>query len=163
MDAVSTRALTICGLDNPHHRVTLHFHDAIEPAPDIILPEPEHVEAVLAFGDDLNRTGPEGGHLLIHCHMGISRSTAAMTTLLAQAHPELPEDAIMDRLARIRPHAWPNSRMIAFADDLLSRGGRLVTAVRRLHGRQVAARPRLADTMRRLKRAREVDEAIRPE
>lgn len=86
-----------------------------------------------------------------------------MAALMAQAHPDVPENAIVERLVRIRPYAWPNARMIAFADDLLSREGRLVTAVRRLHGRQLAARPRLAETMERLKRRREVDEAIRPD
>jgi predicted protein tyrosine phosphatase len=95
--------------------------------------------------------------------MGISRSTAAMAMLLAQAYPEDDEGAIMRRLTTIRPPAWPNSRMMAFADELLGRGGKLLTAVRRLHGRQLAARPHLADTMRRLGRGREVDEAIAPE
>jgi predicted protein tyrosine phosphatase len=80
-----------------------------------------------------------------------------MTMILAQAFPRETEDAIVERLMRIRPQAWPNSRMIGFADDGLGRDGRLVAAVGRLYTRRLAARPELAETMRRLDRAREVE------
>ena len=47
----------------------------------MVLPQKPDVDAILAFGRDA------GGvrHLLIHCHAGISRSTAAMLMILAQA------------------------------------------------------------------------------
>jgi predicted protein tyrosine phosphatase len=138
----------------PHARVTLYFHDAIEPGPGIVLPEVGDVESVLAFGRDL---GDDLGHLLIHCHAGISRSTAAMTMILAQAFPHESEDSIVEKLEAIRPQAWPNSRMIGFADALLRRDGRLVSAVHKLYARRLAMRPSLADVMRDLDRAREVD------
>jgi len=35
---------------DPHLRTTLHFHDAIEPGPGIVLPQKADVEAILAFG-----------------------------------------------------------------------------------------------------------------
>jgi predicted protein tyrosine phosphatase len=139
---------------DPHLRTTLHFHDAIEPGPGIVLPEKADVEAILAFGRDV---GEDLRHLLIHCHAGISRSTAAMAMILAQAFPQLNEDAIVDRLLRIRPQAWPNSRMIGFADELLGRKQRLSTAVRGIYARRLASRPELAETMRRLDRASEVE------
>jgi predicted protein tyrosine phosphatase len=149
---------------DPHHRTTLHFHDAVEPSPDIQLPRLEHVEEILAFGRALQRDRLErpDAHLLIHCHAGISRSTAAMTGMLAQAHPEETEERIFEHLVAIRPQAWPNSLMIAFADDLLARGGRLTAALRRHYGRRLAARPELAATMRGLNRAREVEIAVQP-
>ncbi len=142
----------------PHLRTTLHFHDAIEPAPDIVLPQKAHVEAILAFG---RNAGDDLRHLLIHCHAGISRSTAAMAMILAQAFPHEQEEAIVDRLMRIRPQAWPNSRMIEFADELLGREGRLRAAVSRIYARHLAARPELAETMRRVNRAKEVDLGLR--
>jgi len=150
---------------DPHHRTVLHFHDEIEPGPQVELPRPEHVEAVLAFGRALAHDLGERpkAHLLIHCHAGISRSTAAMTALLAQAHPDEPEAQIFERVLAIRSKAWPNSLMIGFADDQLARRGRLVEALRRHYGRRLAQRPELADVMRRLNRAREVDMAIMPE
>jgi hypothetical protein len=47
--------------------------------------------------------------------------------------------------------------MITFADELLSRHGRLSAATAGIYTRQLARRPELAETMRRLNRAREVD------
>jgi predicted protein tyrosine phosphatase len=139
---------------DPHLRTTLYFHDSIEPGPHIVLPQKADVETILAFGRD---AGQDLRHLLIHCHAGISRSTAAMAMILAQAFPELSEGAIVERLFAIRPQAWPNSRMIGFADELLGRDGRFSAAVAGIYARRLAARPELADTMRRLDRAREVE------
>jgi predicted protein tyrosine phosphatase len=139
---------------DPHLRTTLYFHDAIEPGAHIVLPAKADVETILAFGRDL---GQDLRHLLIHCHAGISRSTAAMAMILAQAFPQLSEAEIVDRLFAIRPQAWPNSRMIGFADEILGRDGRFTAAVAGLYARRLAARPELADTMRRLDRAREVE------
>lgn len=136
-----------------HDRKTLYFHDAIEPAPGLVLPERSDVEAILAFARDAG----DVRHLLIHCHMGVSRSTAAMLMTLAQALPDETEEALVDRLMAIRPQAWPNSRMIGFADELLGRQARLVGAVRRIYAGHLATRPDLAETMRKLDRGREVD------
>jgi predicted protein tyrosine phosphatase len=147
-----------------HHHVTFHFHDITEPHPGMIAPELKDVEAILKFGKEITGQERQDGerHLLIHCHMGISRSTAAMAMLLMQAHPGEDEDAIAARLTAIRPKAWPNSRMIAFADNILARGGRLTLAARKMHGRLLALQPHLADVMRRIGRGREVDMAIAP-
>jgi predicted protein tyrosine phosphatase len=149
---------------NKHHRVTLRFHDILEPQLGMIAPEPKDVETILKFGSELEEQETYSGerHLLIHCHMGISRSTAAMAMLLAQGHPDEDEDAIAERLTAIRPKAWPNTRMMSFADEMLSRGGRLTQAARRMHGRLLALQPHLADVMRRIGRGREVDMAIAP-
>ncbi|HEX2136772.1 MAG TPA: protein-tyrosine-phosphatase [Microvirga sp.] len=145
----------------PHHRTILHFHDAIEPGPNITLPEIGHVEAVLAFGRSLSFDAARrlDGHLLIHCHMGISRSTAAMAALLAQIYPDEDEGRLFERLLRIRPQAWPNSRMVGFADQLLGRGGRLTSGLGKLYRHQLARHPQLADAMRRIGRGREVEMA----
>ncbi|APH72931.1 tyrosine phosphatase family protein [Aquibium oceanicum] len=143
-----------------HHRTTLHFHDIIQPAPGRILPQPAHVEAVLEFGDKLaGEASADEGHLLVHCHMGVSRSTAAMATLLAQLHADADEDAIFSHLRDIRPQIWPNSLMIGYADDLLGRGGRMTAALRRLYAQQLERRPEYARYMSEIGRAREVDMA----
>jgi predicted protein tyrosine phosphatase len=138
---------------DPHFRATLRFHDAIEPDRDILLPQKADVEAILTFGRD----AAEAGGLLIHCHAGISRSTAATLMILAQAHPHENEHELADRLLQNRPQAWPNSRMITFADELLGRNGRLMTATASLYTRQLDKRPELAEIMRRGNRAREVE------
>jgi predicted protein tyrosine phosphatase len=143
------------------HRTVLRFHDIIEARPGMIPPKPEHVAAVLEFGEKLAESRPARAeaHLLVHCHMGISRSTAAMVTLLAQAYPDESEDRLMERLAEIRPQAWPNSLMIQFADEFLSRRGRLTEALRRHYGRQIGRDPRFTQWMRDIGRGREVDMA----
>jgi predicted protein tyrosine phosphatase len=82
-----------------------------------------------------------------------------MATLIAQAHPGEDEDGILARLKEIRPQAWPNLRMMEFADDLLGREGRLVSALGRLYKQQLVERPRLADAIRRLGRRREIEMA----
>lgn len=138
---------------DPHVRTTLYFHDAIEPRPDIVLPEMSDVETILAFARDAG----DVRHLLIHCHMGISRSTAAMLMVLAQAFPDEPEVALVERLTEIRPQAWPNSRMTAFADERLGRNGRLLAAVATIYGSRLRKHPELGEVMVRLDRAREVE------
>jgi predicted protein tyrosine phosphatase len=147
---------------DPHHRTILRFHDIINPIEGMILPQPEHVESVLRFGDEVAAVKAERteGHLLVHCHMGISRSTAAMLTLMAQTYPDENEDKLFERLLEIRPQAWPNSLMIAFADELLSRKGRLVDGLRRHYGRQLQRQPELSRWMGELGRGREVEMAV---
>ena len=53
------------------------------------------------------------------CVVRIAVVNAAMLMILAQAHPHETEDAVVRRLLQIRPQAWPNSRMIGFADERL--------------------------------------------
>ncbi|GJD52046.1 hypothetical protein OPKNFCMD_4808 [Methylobacterium crusticola] len=149
------------GTYDTHHRTTLRFHDIIDPAAGQVLPEPHDVEAILRFGRDLvAETARSKTHLLIHCHAGISRSTAAMTMLLAQAHKDLDAEAVVARVHDLREKAWPNARMIAFADEALGRRGTLSEAVRRLHALQLRVRPQLDALMRGLGRGREVDAAL---
>lgn len=141
----------------PHHRLTLRFHDILEPMPGQVMPQIKHVEELLRFGQDLSSEGGNPlNHLLVHCHMGISRSTASMTTLLAQARPELEAGAIFDQILAIRPQAWPNSRMIAMADDLLGRGGSLTEGLRRLYRIQIERRPELAEMIAEVGRGQEI-------
>ena len=150
------------GTYGEHHRVTLRFHDIIDPEPARIMPEPEHMRAILDFGTLLAdpTTAVAQGHLLVHCHMGISRSTAAMLALIAQGSPGMDDDALFERLRAIRPQAWPNSVMVGFADEMLGRGGGLVAALRRHYGHQLGQNARWRDWMTELKRGREVAMAV---
>lgn len=150
------------GFYDAHHRTTLRFHDIVMPIAGMVLPERSDVETIVAFGEEIvdDLADGSGGRLLIHCHMGISRSTAAMLMMLASSYPDETSEALTDRLVAIRPQSWPNARMIGFADDILGRRGSLSEAVSRLHARQIAAKPHLADVMRGLGRALEVDRAI---
>ena len=145
---------------SPHERTLLRFHDVIDDKPDMVAPTPETVEEILRFGEGLKSTVDQRstGHLLVHCHMGVSRSTAAMLILMAQAQPDLDEDSLFNRLRSIRSIAWPNSRMIGYADDLLKRDGRLVAALHRHYRAQLDRDPTFDEWMRSLGRGREVDQ-----
>jgi predicted protein tyrosine phosphatase len=141
----------------PHRRLTLRFDDIIETTPGMLLPELHHIETLLEFGGGLaSAEGDPLAHLLVHCHAGISRSTASMTILLAEARPNADEDALFAHIREIRPQAWPNSRMIQLADDLLGRDGKLVAALCRHYGVQLRLRPDLAEMIERVGRRKEV-------
>lgn len=146
---------TAFGAWQRHARLTLRFHDVIADYPGYEAPQREHIEALLAFGDDLHAAGETLEHLLIHCHAGVSRSTAALAILLAGEAPD-DEAAVFERLARIRPQAWPNSRMVALADELMDRRGRLTAALTDHYRRQTQTRPELVEMIRRVGRGAEI-------
>jgi predicted protein tyrosine phosphatase len=137
----------------PSARRTLWFHDIIDDYPGYVAPQRQHVEAVLAFGEVLAMAPV--GHLLVHCHAGVSRSTAALAILLFQQAPS-DEHRAFERLVQIRPQAWPNSRMIMLADEILGSRRRLVTALEAYYRRRVEARPQLVDMLRSLGRDNEI-------
>ena len=140
---------------DPHHRLTLRFHDIIGPWPGWQAPEREDVEALIAFGEELDEAGGNLRHLLVHCHAGISRSTAAAIILLTQHGAEA--EAAVAQIVSVRPRAWPNLRMIEIGDRMLKQENRLVKAVRRHHARALLARPELREIFTQCGRAREVD------
>src|ERR1700759_4009373 len=61
-----------------HEKLELRFHDVIQDDPGMVPPREGDVARLLAFGRDLMAEPPNDGHLLVHCHAGISRSTASM-------------------------------------------------------------------------------------
>ena len=140
-----------------HEKVELRFHDDIEALPGRSPPQPFHVERVLALGRDLMAEPASVRHLLVHCHAGISRSTASMALIIAQALPALGADEVMDTLLSIRAKAWPNLRMLEMGDGMLGRGGALPAAAHRLYHVQLQRRPELEGFMNDLGRQREVE------
>lgn len=139
-----------------HRRLELRFHDIIDAMPGMLLPREEDVASVLAFGRDLMREPPAQGHLLVHCHAGISRSTASMMLILAQARPDIPARDIVSHVVGIRQRAWPNLRILEFGDALLGRKGDLVAAAHERYRTFVQQRPEWKQFMLESGRAREV-------
>src|SRR5437868_836362 len=76
-----------------HHRTTLNFHDVVEELPGYVTPSKEHLQAILQFGENLASRDGEAA-VLIHCHAGISRSTAAIMALMAHSNPSADEDEL---------------------------------------------------------------------
>ncbi|MFV0279937.1 MAG: tyrosine phosphatase family protein [Rhodoblastus sp.] len=144
-----------------HRRHVLRFHDEIAPGAGVVLPNERDILAILAYGRGLAEH-PGDKHVLVHCHMGMSRSTAALATLIAQNEPDLPGDAIFARVYEIRNRTWPNSLMVRLADEALGRKGDLFEAMRRLYGRQLLNFPTYAHSLRSIGRGAEVELAIAP-
>ena len=152
--------LPVFGSFGEHERVELRFDDVIEESPDLVAPHRRDVEAILAFGRSLNTEQSSCAHLLVHCHAGISRSTAAMTLILAQARSDLSADNILSEVLRIRSKAWPNLRIIELGDALLGRNGEIVSAMPSVYREQLRSRPQLEIFFRENGRGREVDRAL---
>ncbi len=112
----------------PERHLFIGVSDIVEPLEGHILPAVEHVETLLSFVQAWEREKP----LLFHCFAGISRSTAGAYIAACTLAPERPEIEIARALRQASPTATPNARMVALADDLLGRGGRMVDAVREI-------------------------------
>jgi predicted protein tyrosine phosphatase len=143
----------------PHRRIALRFHDIIEPTPGRYAPTRADVARLLVFGRELIRA--DTCHLLVHCHAGVSRSTAATALILAQAHPERPAREVLDVVSRIRPRAWPNLRILEYGDELLGRSGEFAAAVGTVYRRVLDREPHLQEAMIENGRTREVVAALR--
>lgn len=66
---------------------------------------------------------------MIHCWAGISRSTAAAYISASVLNPSLDEEELATRLRDAAPSATPNPRIIALADKLLNRDGRMIKSI----------------------------------
>lgn len=88
--------------------------------------------------------------LIVHCHMGVSRSTATAYTALAMAAGPGQEAAAFDRLLAVTNKPWPNGLVIRLADAALARGGAMVAALEAYR----AANQRRLHAYRRLNRRR---------
>jgi predicted protein tyrosine phosphatase len=153
--------LAVFGAYGEHARLELRFYDVIEEHIGLAAPQEADVERLLAFGRALLPGHRRRPHLLVHCHAGVSRSTAATALLLAQADPDRPAAAIIAEVVRLRPIAWPNLRIIELGDRCLRRGGALVAATRARYAAVVARDPDTARVMIAGGRGREVPGGVR--
>jgi predicted protein tyrosine phosphatase len=104
----------------------LGMDDIVDAIDGQVVPADNHVTELLTFVRGWDRAAP----LLLHCYAGISRSTAAAYVTACALKPEREELAIAQALRRASPTAFPNPRIVALADDMLSRRGRMVDAIR---------------------------------
>ena len=87
-----------------------------------------HVETLLAFVRRWDQRAP----LLIHCWAGVSRSTAAAFIAACALRPHRDEAEIALAVRANSPTATPNARLVAIADAMLGRDGRMVAAVEKI-------------------------------
>lgn len=115
-----------CVREDDH--LLLCMDDICEVMDGMTVPCEEHLEDLFRFVEGWDRSTP----LVVHCWAGISRSTAAAYSALCALRPDLDEAAVAERLRLRSPEATPNARLVALADDMLGRQGRMVDAVRRI-------------------------------
>lgn len=88
-------------------------------------PNQEHVEKLIGFVTRWDRTAP----IVVHCYAGISRSTAGAFITACALNPKRDEMSIAKVIRDSSPTAIPNLRLVALADNILGRQGRMVKAV----------------------------------
>jgi predicted protein tyrosine phosphatase len=109
----------------PENHLHIGIDDITCPMEGYSHPGEEHVARLLQFVGAWDRSSP----LVIHCYAGISRSTASAFATACAVNPQRDELAIARELRRVSPTAMPNSLIVAHADRLLGRGGRMIEAI----------------------------------
>lgn len=109
----------------PGRHLRLDVNDISEPVDGYVLPQADCVLRLLEFTRSWDARAP----MVIHCFAGISRSTASAFAVACARNPEASEFEIARTLRRAAPHALPNRRIVALADEILGRGGRMADAV----------------------------------
>jgi len=110
----------------PDRHLNLSFNDIVDPVEGLVPASEQHVEVFLAFIRDWDRQAP----LVIHCWAGISRSTAGAYVAACALNPQADEYRLAALLRERSPSATPNARIVAMADKMLARDGRMIDAIR---------------------------------
>ena len=111
-------------IEPPRH-LRLSVSDIDVPTDGHVLPGAEHVERLLAFLHDWDRSAP----LVIHCYAGVSRSPAAAfigAPRCRRTAARWRSPAICAAHRRMRRQT---RRFVALADRMLDRKGRMLEAV----------------------------------
>jgi predicted protein tyrosine phosphatase len=112
----------------PEAHLVVVLSDIVTELEGHTLPSRSHVETLLTFVRRWDQTGP----LLIHCWAGVSRSTAAAFIAACALRPHRDEAEIAQAIRANSPTATPNARLVAIADAMLGRNGRMVAAVEKI-------------------------------
>jgi predicted protein tyrosine phosphatase len=109
----------------PANHLWLRLHDISAPLDGYIVPAEGHVSNLLNFVREWDRRAP----LVVHCYMGISRSSASAFASVCALNPRRDEASIAQALRRASPTATPNALIVSLADRLLGRDGRMIAAI----------------------------------
>jgi len=97
-------------------QLVLRFDDISATMDDYVEPQKLHIEKALSFADKVGN-----GTLLIHCHAGISRSSAIALAIITKDLGAGRELEAVEILKKINPNARPNKSLILMTDDILGR------------------------------------------
>ena len=109
--------------DEPKQLI-LRFDDINQPMDDYVVPQMSHIKRALDFSDKI-----DGGSLLVHCHAGISRSSAIALAVIAKKLGSGKEQEAVNTLEYINPNCRPNKSIVEMTDELLERDGKLYDKV----------------------------------
>lgn len=109
----------------PERHLFVGLSDIVEEQAGHVLPAQAHVAQLLAFMRQWDRAEPT----VIHCYAGVSRSTAAAYIAYCALHPKACEVETAQRIRDASPTATPNARLVAIADAMLARDGRMIEAI----------------------------------
>src|SRR3569623_133134 len=110
------------------NHLILAVDDIVDAEDGATVPAQEHVLRLIDFARRWDRSTP----MVVHCFAGISRSTAAAFTAACALNPQRDEATIAQAIRAASPTAAPNKRIVAIADDILKRDGRMIRAVEAL-------------------------------
>ena len=133
----------------------VRFDDVVAEFPGFVACSEADVRRILALGERMRAAGARARHLLVHCHAGISRSTAAAAVLMAQFNAGRETEAFL-RILDLRPHAWPNTRIVEFADRLLERDGALLDGLVAYRRALLERKPHLRQVITNIGRGHEL-------
>lgn len=107
------------------NRLFLGFNDIVEETPGFTPPEKTHAQQLIDFVSKWDQAAP----LVVHCWMGVSRSTAGAYITQCALMPDADEYELAHELRAASPEATPNMRLIHFADEILGRERRMIKAI----------------------------------
>ena len=122
--AAGTEVMRPVSIARENH-LHLVMHDIAVAQDGMTMPGEDHVRNLLDFARKWDRAKP----MVVHCYAGISRSTASAYIIAAALAPKRDEAELAQTLRKLSPSATPNPRLIAVADTLLSRQGRMIEAI----------------------------------
>ena len=103
----------------------LGINDITAPREGYVLAQEADVARLIGFAATWSGIRP----MVMHCWFGVSRSPAAAYIVACALAPEADETVIASWLREQAPFATPNARLVALADNLLGRGGRMRAAI----------------------------------
>jgi predicted protein tyrosine phosphatase len=112
----------------PERHLHVAISDICEAVDGHILADDDHVQSLIHFVRAWDRSEP----IVIHCYAGVSRSTAAAYIAACALKSGADEASIAQQLRHASPTATPNAHLVALADRIMARDGRMSAAIKQI-------------------------------
>lgn len=115
---------------SPSNHFKLAIDDIDAPFEGLRHAEREHVQALCTFAKRWHESARDTATMVVHCYVGVSRSTAAAFVILCALNPETDPQIIANYLRHQSATASPNRLIVEIGDDVLGHRGRMSRAIR---------------------------------